>query len=128
MYGITSKPARILVAGLVVLGVVTVAASAIAHDDRHGVYRKYDKDHRWHGYDRRYWKKYGHHGVTVYSWKPTGHWAGYRGRTVRAACHPVVGNGRDHFGRRAKFGGTLCYDRTGQAYIKPGSRHVIRYF
>ena len=40
----------------------------------------------------------------------------------------VVGKGRDHFGRRAKFGGTMCYDRFGYGYVVAGSRHVIHYY
>ena len=43
-------------------------------------------------------------------------------------CHPVTGIGRDRYGRKAKFGGTMCYDRYGNSYIVPGSRHVIHYY
>ena len=129
MYGIRSKPARFIVLALVALGVATLAAAtAAAHDDHGVVYRKYDSDHRWHAYDRRYWKKYGHSGVTVYAWKPVRAWPGYEYRRTYATCQAVVGNGYDHFGRRARFGGTMCYDRAGRAYIVPGSRYVIRYF
>lgn len=129
MYGIKSKTAKVIVLTLAALGVATfAAATAAAHDDHGVVYRKYDSDHRWHSYDRRYWKKYGHHGVTVYGWKPVGRWPSFHYGQARAACHAVVSNGRDHFGRRARFGGTMCYDRAGRAYVVPGSRYVIRYF
>jgi hypothetical protein len=128
MYGIRSNPAKFLVLALVAFGVVAAASAAAAHDDRGVVYRKYTSDRHGHPYDRRYWKKYGHHGVTVYYWKPARHWRGYYGRPRRTACYPVVGKGRDHFGRRARFGGTMCYDRAGRSYIVPGSRYVIRYF
>ncbi len=43
-------------------------------------------------------------------------------------CHPVTGIGRDRYGRKAKFGGTMCYDRYGNSYIVRGSRHVIHYY
>jgi hypothetical protein len=66
--------------------------------------------------------------VTVYAWKPVGHRPAYHNRRIQAACHPVVGHGRDHFGRQAKFGGTMCYDRFGNGYVVAGSRHVIHYY
>ena len=124
MYGIRSIPARIIILTLVALGVVSLAAAtAAAHDDHRGGYKKYDSDRRWHHYDQRYWKKHGHHGVTTYGWKPA-----YGYKRNFPGCRPVVSHGRDHFGRRAKFGGTLCYDRIGNPYVVPGSRYVIRYF
>lgn len=140
MYGITSKTA--IFAGLagLALGVAASASPAIAGDRHHHGHGKYD-DSRYraapkyghgHGYARRYghryWRKHGHHGVVVHAWRPVGHRPSYHSRRIHAACHPVVGHGYDHFGRRAKFGGTMCYDRHGRGYVVVGSRHVIRYF
>jgi hypothetical protein len=46
----------------------------------------------------------------------------------RPACHFVVKDAYDAYGRFAKFGGTMCYDAYGRAYIAPGSRHIIHYY
>lgn len=83
---------------------------------------------RGNRYNHSYWRKYGHPGVTVYGWKPYGRWSGYTQFRIDGSCHPVVGHGRDHFGRRAKFGGTMCYDRFGRGYVVADSRYVIRYY
>ncbi len=42
-------------------------------------------------------------------------------------CRQVSKLGRDSHGRRARIGGTLCYDEDGRAYIAEGSRYVIAY-
>ena len=34
----------------------------------------------------------------------------------------------DRYGRKVKFGGTMCYDRYGDSYIVKGSRHIIHYY
>lgn len=106
-----------------------------AQKQKHAYKRGYKQGYRnghsnSHGHRRNhaYWRKHGHHGVSVYAWKPFGHRPAYAHRRIQAACHPVVGNGRDHFGRRAKFGGTMCYDRFGYGYVVAGSRHVIHYY
>lgn len=53
----------------------------------------------------------------------------YYGSYQRAwGCHPVVKIGYDRFGRRAKLGATMCYDAYGEAFIVPGSRHIIHYY
>lgn len=100
---------------------------------RKGYRRGYAKGRKQaykHGrrYNHSYWRKHGHHGVTVYGWTSRSHRSGYGRHRVGGACHPVVGKGRDHFGRRAKFGGTMCYDAYGRGYVVAGSRYVIRYF
>ena len=41
-------------------------------------------------------------------------------------CHPVS-QVKWHHGRKARFGGTLCYDRYGNGYIVPGSRYFVGY-
>ena len=43
-------------------------------------------------------------------------------------CRKVVKFGHDRFGRRAKIGGTMCFDRFGYPYIRSYSRHVIHYY
>ncbi len=43
-------------------------------------------------------------------------------------CREVTKFGHDRFGRRAKIGGTLCFDRYGNSYILSHSRHVIHYY
>lgn len=134
MYGIKSKTAKFIASAALALGIGTVGASVLATPVAAGGGSHYGK----YGYDdgrdygnrqgHGYWRKHGHHGVNVHVWRPLPHRPAYYGRTVRAACHPVVGFGTDHFGRRAKFGGTMCYDRHGHGYVVSGSRHVIRYY
>lgn len=41
-------------------------------------------------------------------------------------CQRTTGTARVN-GRLAQFGGTICYDAAGQAYILNGSRHFIGY-
>ena len=48
------------------------------------------------------------------------------GKQVRRDCKPTTGNGL-HQGRPATFGGTFCYDASGQGYIVPGSEYLIGY-
>jgi len=136
MYGITSKTAKFFAIASIALGVAAIASPAVAggYSKGHGDYKRYGKPgHGYshnHGYrhNRNYWRRHGHHGVRVYAWKPLRHRPAYAHRRIVTACHPVVGHGRDHFGRRAKFGGTMCYDRFGAGYVVAGSRHVIRYY
>lgn len=54
------------------------------------------------------------------------HYGSYR-RHARG-CHFVTKVGYDEYGRRAKFGGTMCYDSYGEPYIVPGSRHIIHFY
>ncbi len=44
------------------------------------------------------------------------------------ACHAVSKVGYDGYGRKAKIGGTMCYDTYGNSYIVVGSRYVIHYY
>ncbi len=54
--------------------------------------------------------------------------SGYgQGRIKSRNCHRVTKTGYDR-GRKAKFGGTMCYDAYGKSYIVRGSRHVIHYY
>lgn len=48
------------------------------------------------------------------------------GKRVARNCKPTTGRGL-HRGRAAIFGGTFCYDATGQGYIVPGSEYLIGY-
>ncbi len=59
--------------------------------------------------DRRYYKPSAHRGY---------------GR----ACHTVSKIGYGDYGRKAKIGGTMCYDSYGNSYIVKGSRYVIHYY
>ncbi len=45
-----------------------------------------------------------------------------------AGCRAVIKFGFDRFGRRAKIGGTMCFDRYGNSYILSHRRHVIYYY
>ena len=58
-------------------------------------------------------------------------WRAYRQRRMdnqaTRPCHATSKVGFDH-GRRARIGGTMCYDTYGSPYIVRGSRYIIRYF
>ena len=85
------------------------------------------------------YRHYGGHGF-YYGGHNTGHGVigGYShggsgshdlGRTrYSAGCRAVIKFGFDRFGRRAKIGGTMCFDRYGNPYILSHSRHVIHYY
>ena len=47
--------------------------------------------------------------------------------TRHRGCHQTSKIGYRH-GRKAKIGGTMCYNRYGKGYIVSGSHHVIRYY
>ena len=65
--------------------------------------------------------EHGHGGSGSYGLGPGR--AGYS-----AGCRAVIRFGFDRFGRRAKIGGTMCFDRYGNSYILSHSRHVIHYY
>ncbi len=52
-------------------------------------------------------------------YKPSAH------RGYGRACHTVDKIGYDDYGRKAKIGGTMCYNSYGNSYIVKGSRYVI---
>ncbi len=72
--------------------------------------------HGHHRYYRGQSFHYGRHGSRFRSYRYLRH------------CRKVVKFGHDRYGRRAKIGGTLCFDRYGTAYILSHSRHVIHYY
>ena len=55
-------------------------------------------------------------------YKPSTH------RGYGRACHTVSKIGYDDYGRKAKMGGTMCYDSYGNSYVVKGSRYVIHYY
>lgn len=125
-----------------------------AYRDGHGHGKRIKKHAYKHGYKKGY--KHGHqdaykhkprhghgHGYKygkpiynfVFGFPGHGSWArhGYKPhKRVRHyrhnRCHPVSRIGYDRYGRKVKFGGTMCYDRYGASYIVRGSRHIIHYY
>lgn len=61
-----------------------------------------------------------HHYVPIY---PRRHYVPLHPRP----CHRVIRT-EIHYGRLAKIGGVMCYDRYGRAYIVRGSRHAIHFY
>jgi len=59
------------------------------------------------------------------------HRDGHRGGTSDyyhdEGCHKVYKHGYYH-GRKARIGGTQCYDSYGNPYIVQGSRYVVEYY
>ena len=55
-------------------------------------------------------------------YKPSAH------RGYGRACHTVSKIGYDDYGKKAKIGGTMCYDSYGNSYVVKGSRYVIHYY
>ena len=47
---------------------------------------------------------------------------------VPAGCQRVHKIGRDDYGRRARIGGTMCFDAAGRGFIVDGSRYIVDYF
>ncbi|MBO6542273.1 MAG: hypothetical protein JJ939_11950 [Alphaproteobacteria bacterium] len=93
-----------------------------AHHNRYTQYHRpyYAPRHRNHpafyGHTRRHYSySDGYHDGNV----------GYRSYGTRG-CHPVYKHGRWN-GRPAKVGGTMCYNRNGNAYVVNGSRYLIHY-
>lgn len=68
---------------------------------------------------------FGHHGHRHYYGGHGAYGGSYR---YLRHCRKVVKTGYDRFGRRAKIGGTMCFDRFGNSYILSHSRHVIHYY
>lgn len=144
MFGIGTKSAKLIAAAALALGLgaVGLPSAAEAGDDhrrhgRHGGYHgshygghhynKHRSHHRHHAHRhhrRGHWRS----GVTVHVWDPFPPRPVIRHYPAVRPCHPVIGHGFDQFGRRAKFGGTMCYDRYGNSYVVAGSQHVIHYF
>ena len=58
----------------------------------------------------------------VPQYKPSTH------RGYGRPCHAVSKTGYDDYGRKAKIGGTMCYDSYGNSYVVKGSRYVIHYY
>ena len=71
-----------------------------------------------HARKHRYEHSFKHHGGDDHVRK------GYVKRN--SGCHPVSKVRWDR-GRKARFGGTLCYDAYGNGFIVPGSRYLIGY-
>ncbi len=110
------------------------------HGHKHGHYKKKHKKKRYkhgHGHGHGHYKHHNHkHDYGNYRDSDHYPWRydkrGYK-RHVKVHrfhggydCHPVKKKGYFH-GRPAKVGGTMCYDRYGNAYIAKGSRYVIKY-
>ena len=75
------------------------------------------------------YKYYGghYHGYGVIGRHGHGYGLGPGRARYSAGCGAVIKYGFDRFGRRAKFGGTRCFDRYGNPYILSHSRHVLYY-
>lgn len=75
------------------------------------------------------YRHYGGHGFNYGGHSHGGSVSHDLGRTrYSAGCRAVIKFGFDRFGRRAKIGGTMCFDRYGNPYILSHSRHVIHYY
>ena len=112
-------------------GAYALLGYGLKHRDYHrgyrGDYHRGHHAHRKHHAKRHYGGRYHHRkGYAVGKHR---HRHGYRGkgRAKHAyGCHPVS-KVRWYRGRKARFGGTLCYDPYGHGYIVPGSRYLIGY-
>jgi hypothetical protein len=133
MFGIGTKLAKIVATAMLALAagaaVVGLSASAQAGDgnwryDSHvyrgEVYHPHPAPYRFHGPRNVR--------VVVRAWEPYPYRPVISHGLVAAPCQPVIGHGFDQFGRRAKVGATMCYDRFGNGYVLSGSEHIIHYF
>jgi hypothetical protein len=84
------------------------------------------REHQHHGRQQahRHGHKKGHKVVTRRHQYPQ-----YRTHAqVVRPCHQTTGIGTDGHGRRARFGGVMCYDTYGSPFIVHGSHYIIHYF
>lgn len=136
MFGIGTKSAKLAVAAALAVGVGALgipseseAGDRHRHGGHHGHKFKHHGHHRHHAYRHKHYRHgHWHSGFSIRIWEPYRPAPVIRYYPAVRACHPVVGHGLDQFGRRAKFGGTMCYDRFGNGYVVAGSQHVIQHF
>ena len=94
----------------------------------HQGFKKHRHSHydggKHHHYKKRHARKHRHkHRVKRH--RGYGHFGkGYTRHSY--GCHPVS-KVKWHHGRKARFGGTMCYDAYGNGYVVPGSRYFIGY-
>jgi len=115
MSRITTIVAAILVSTMAFAATGNTLAGHASHDRHttsgaHVGVKTGHGDHRGHG-----------------SHKRRHYYDGHRHGYYRHDCHKVSKHGYYH-GRKAKIGGTMCYDRYGDPYIVQGSRYVIHYY
>jgi hypothetical protein len=131
MFGIGTKSAKFIATASLALGIGAFCIPAAEAGDDHRRHGFHGHHHRHHGHHRHHAHRHHGHwrsGVTVHVWDAFPPRPVIRHVPAVRACHPVIGQGFDRFGRRAKFGGTMCYDGYGNGYIVAGSQHVIHYF
>ncbi len=103
------------------------------HKGAHHAYRRGHYYARVFGYVLGYRPYYPYHAPQRHAYvpqfrppypyyKPSAH------RRYGRACHTVSKIGYDGYGRKAKIGGTMCYNSYGNSYIVKGSRYVIHYY
>ena len=126
---------RRAIALAVAAAVLAVSAPAMAGKSKH-YYGRYHYGH--HGYHRHhhnndaYWigaaliggLVLGH--LLTRAAEPPPRRYVRRVRPVLGDCRPTTGVGYRN-GRKAEFGGTICYDSVRRGYITPGSVYFIRY-
>lgn len=126
----------LLAAGAVVfsLAFASPAAAGGGHHDRHGhgalhaavaglaVYSavSHSRRHDGHRSGRHHARLDGRH-------HRRGHRSGHSDYYRDDGCHKVYKHGYYH-GRKARIGGTQCYDSYGNPYIVRGSRYVVEYY
>ncbi|MGF1630558.1 MAG: hypothetical protein ACFCUT_13885 [Kiloniellaceae bacterium] len=82
-----------------------------------------------HQQKRPWWQHpAGRKGVKPHHFHSRRHYQPHRARPhiVGRGCHPATVIGY-HYGRKVLFGSVVCFNRYGQAYVVPGSRHLIRH-
>jgi len=100
-----------------------VLGYGIKHLGHHGYKKRGHYDGKLHSKDHGNGKR--HYGYGGYN--HSGHGYAERGYAKHGYdCHPVS-KVRYHHGRKARFGGTMCYDAYGYGYVVPGSRYLIGY-
>ena len=91
---------------------------------------------RGRSYDHRYRRGHAYNGGHAYNdghayddGRQSGGYQsdGYQHSQSYSSCQQVYKHGYWH-GRKAKIGGTQCYDRYGSPYIVQGSRYLIEYY
>ena len=110
-------------------------ARSRGHGSNVYVYRHNDRDHdrrqAWARYDHRYYgyisprrPAFSGYGARWMWWG--GNYNPYNPPAAYRNCYPVVSNGWYH-GRRARYGGTMCYNARG-TYLLPNSTFIINIY
>lgn len=105
----------------------TIASAGAASAGDHGYGKHYGGHSYGHGHGYSYGRGHDHRRLDYGGYRRNDYRRNTFAFVIRKPCHATYKYGYAH-GRRAKIGGTMCYDGYGNAFIVAGSRFVIAYY